>query len=290
MELHKGRCQRQLAIIPSFIFPGSASCSGPSSNFYCCYHAACQKQSSPLDPVLNMDFPCFLLEQFWQPEGFFFFFKFTTCKVGQKKIITHNYSNNLSISFDVYLSVATILLLWSKGLLQYGGTPWVFCLLAPCLSPRAVAILSPALWNMLTPALNLDRAQTEVCLGPFDRTGMMNKWMVSCVRWNLLFRLGKGPILIFLVNTYLMDGCSIHLPGLAHSQLPGCNPIESKLCGLALTFMRASWCFCGFLKIFGNWLLKSLNMNFGVWPEFKCKLASVLAVWPSNLEAHLPHL
>lgn len=57
----------------------------------------------------------------------------------------------------------------------YGGTPWVFCLLAPCLSPGAVAILSPALWNMLTPALNLDRAQTEVCLGPFDRTGMMNK-------------------------------------------------------------------------------------------------------------------
>lgn len=76
----------------------------------------------------------------------------------------------------------------------------------------------------------------------------------------------------------LNDACSIHLPGLAHSWLSGCNPTESKFCGLALTFMRASWCFCGFLSVFGNWLLKSLNMNFGVWPEFKCKLASVLAV------------
>lgn len=189
-------------------------------------------------------------------------FTFTTCKVGQKKITTHNYLNNLSISFDVYLSVAAVLFLWTKGLLQYGGTLWVFCLLAPRLSPDAVTILSPALWNMLTPALNSDRAQTEVCLGPFDRTEIMNKWMVSFIRWNLLFRLGKGPILVFLVNTYLMDGCSIHLPGLAHSQLPGCSPTESKFCGLSLTLMRASWCFCGFLRVFGNWLLKSLNMNF----------------------------
>ena len=122
---------------------------------------------------------------------FFFFFNLTTCKVGQKKITTHTYSNNLSITFDVYLLVAAIILLWPKGLLQYGGIPWVFCLLAPCLSPGAVTILSPALWNMLTPALNSDRAHTEVCLGPLDRTEMMNKWMVSFVRWNLFFWLGK---------------------------------------------------------------------------------------------------
>lgn len=186
----RGDVKGSWLIISSFIFLGFVLCSGPSSNFYCCYHAAPQKQSSPLDPVLNMDFPCFFLEQFWQPEGFFFF-KLTTCKVGQKKITTYNYSNTLSISFDVYLLIAAIILLWPKGLLQYGGIPWVFCLLAPCLSPGAVTILSPALWNMLIPALNSDRAHTEVCLGPLDRTEMMNKWMVSFVRWNLFFWLGK---------------------------------------------------------------------------------------------------
>lgn len=74
---------------PSFIFPGFTLCLGPPSDSHCCYHARSREGELflPLAPEPNPEHRFFLIPlcialTTWR---FLFCFKYTVCKIEQKR-------------------------------------------------------------------------------------------------------------------------------------------------------------------------------------------------------------